>query len=243
MLKPVSKASLKETLDKLIQSSLKQKQSAYVTVAKLDERAARIATSIWSLDRMELDQALHEFHQVDVHGLRQAEQQIELMEQFYALLVKKLQGQDVLVRNPVLNLYGTIQLDEAYGHFAAQVEEIFTELKLKRKGKYKDPVEEAKRYIEKQLSKEMSLDEVADLLGLNASYFSQLFKQSTGETFVHFRTRCRMEKAKRLLEQPHYRITDVSYEIGYADHPHFTKTFKKFTGFSPSEYRSKLGIE
>ena len=105
---------------------------------------------------------------------------------------------------------------------------------MKRKGKLKDPVEEAKQYIETHLAEEVSLEEVAGRIGLNASYFSQLFKQSTQETFVQYRTRRRMEKAKKLLAQPHYRITDISGEVGYADHPHFTKTFKKHTGLLPS---------
>jgi len=52
-----------------------------------------------------------------------------------------------------------------------------------------------------------------------------------------------MEKAKKLLEIAHYRITDISSEVGYADHPHFTKTFKKYTGQLPSEYRQMLGID
>jgi two-component system response regulator YesN len=52
-----------------------------------------------------------------------------------------------------------------------------------------------------------------------------------------------MEKAKRLLADASFRIIDISYEVGYADHPHFTKTFKKFTGLAPSEYRNQLGID
>ncbi|MNF97535.1 HTH-type transcriptional activator Btr [compost metagenome] len=116
------------------------------------------------------------------------------------------------------------------------------DLKSKRKGKQKDPVEEAKQYMEKHLAEEVSLEEVAEFIGLNPSYFSQLFKQNTQETFVQYRTRRRMEKAKKLLQQPHWRITDISGEVGYADHPHFTKTFKKYEGCLPSEYRQRMGI-
>lgn len=110
-----------------------------------------------------------------------------------------------------------------------------------KSGKLKDPLEEAKGYIEKNLSEEVTLEMVAGILGLNPSYFSQMFKKRTGETFVQYRIRQRMEKAKRLLEQPSCRITEISYEVGYSDHPHFTKTFKKYTGVSPSEYRLTHG--
>jgi two-component system response regulator YesN len=131
----------------------------------------------------------------------------------------------------------------AFSSFEEHIHMLLDSLKQKRKGRAKDPMEEAKKYIETHLSREIPLEEVADQLGLNASYFSQLFKQMTGETFVQYRIRKRMDKAKKLLEQPHYRIIDISYEVGYADHPHFTKTFKKYTGLSPSEYRDKLGIK
>lgn len=87
------------------------------------------------------------------------------------------------------------------------------------------------------------MDEVAQKLGLNASYFSQLFKKETGETFVKFRIRLRMEKAKELLLRNDIRVIDIPGMIGLNDHPHFTKTFKKYTGQTPSEYRVEMGID
>lgn len=52
-----------------------------------------------------------------------------------------------------------------------------------------------------------------------------------------------MERAKELLAVPHIRIVDVATGVGYDDYPHFTKTFKKIVGVSPSEFRTRLGIK
>lgn len=65
----------------------------------------------------------------------------------------------------------------------------------------------------------------------------------TGETFVHYRIRRRMEEARRLLAVPTMTISDISIHVGYEDYPHFTKTFKNLVGVSPSEYRASFGIE
>lgn len=133
--------------------------------------------------------------------------------------------------------------DEVFASFGEQLRTIAKELGRLRNGSFMNPVTEVKRLLKEQLSKDISLNEIAEKIGLNASYLSSLFKQETGETFVQYRTRKRMEKAKQLLAIPHYRITEVSCEVGYADHPHFTKTFKRFTGKTPSEYRETLGIK
>lgn len=243
LLKPVSKSSLYDVLAKLSAASRKQSQSAYISLAKLDEWVEQMETAIWSLQKDALDEALSAWRRDFMSYTLKPAQQTELLEQFYSLLVKKLLTRDVYPSSPQPDYAGAPNGEAAFERFTLQVGCIYEELRIKRKGKAKDPVEEAKAYIDKNLAKEVSLEEVAEVLGLNASYFSQLFKSATGETFVHYRIKCRMERAKKLLEQPHYRITDISYEVGYADHPHFTKTFKKYTGLSPSEYRGMLGIE
>lgn len=243
LLKPVAKAVLQETLGKLEAALRSGNKTGYVSVAKLDEWMERMEEAVWTLDRSALIRILEECweelrgHQLSISELG------ELLEGTYKLLIKKLHIREFTPSRGIAEVKGVSSPEEAYESFSAQVVAVLEELRGKRKFKAKDPVEEAKAYIEKNLAQEVSLEEVAEVLGLNASYFSQLFKQATGETFVHYRIRRRMEKAKKLLQLPHYRITDISYEVGYADHPHFTKTFKKYTGQSPSEYRSSLGIE
>lgn len=243
LLKPITKNNVHELLLKLEKNLKKKDLSVYLSIAKLDELVKFMEEAIWSLLSDELDELLGllklEYQSYNL----QLVQKCDLLEEYYGILIKQLNTRDMFPFIDDFDLNNVEDAAEAFLCFELKVKHIMSDLRIRRKGKLKDPVEEAKNYIENHLSKEVSLEEVAAFLGLNASYFSQLFKQTTHETFVQFRIKRRMEKAKKLLEIPHYRITDISYEIGYADHPHFTKTFKKYAGLSPSEYRRKIGIE
>ncbi|MDD3659301.1 MAG: helix-turn-helix transcriptional regulator, partial [Lachnospiraceae bacterium] len=74
---------------------------------------------------------------------------------------------------------------------------------------------------------------------LSSSYVCTLFKSETGQTLNQYLTDYRIEKAKKLLQDPRYKITDISEKVGYTDGNYFGKTFKRTVGLSPSEYREK----
>ncbi|UVI31063.1 response regulator transcription factor [Paenibacillus spongiae] len=98
-------------------------------------------------------------------------------------------------------------------------------------------VEKAKQHVRDYLSEGVSLQSVADYLGMNASYFSRWFKYSTNGNFVDFLKECRIEKAKELIQQGKHTLQEISTLIGYADVKHFYRVFKERTGYSPSEYK------
>ena len=75
-------------------------------------------------------------------------------------------------------------------------------------------------------------------LNTNANYLGQLFKEETGEYFSDYLNRIRINKAKELLRNTDRNTKDISIDTGYKDVNYFYKAFKKFTGISPSEYRS-----
>jgi two-component system response regulator YesN len=95
----------------------------------------------------------------------------------------------------------------------------------------------AKDYIERNLSTELSIDVLADYLGISGSYFSLLFKQHFGETFVEYVTKQRMEMAKSLLALSNKSVTQVGQMVGYVERRYFTRVFNKYTGMLPSEFR------
>ncbi|MFC5471709.1 response regulator [Cohnella suwonensis] len=97
----------------------------------------------------------------------------------------------------------------------------------------------ARDYIERNLSADLSIDLLADYLGISGSYFSLLFKQHVGETFVEYVTKQRMEMAKSLLALSDKSVTQVGQMVGYAERRYFTRVFSKFTGMLPSEYRER----
>lgn len=75
---------------------------------------------------------------------------------------------------------------------------------------------------------------------LSTSYVCTFFKSETGQTLNQYLTEYRMEKAKQLLSDPRYKISEISSKVGYTDGNYFGKSFKKYSGFSPSEYREKM---
>jgi two-component system response regulator YesN len=97
----------------------------------------------------------------------------------------------------------------------------------------------AKDYIERNLSTELSIDTLADYLGISGSYFSLLFKQHLGETFVEYVTKQRMEMAKSLLALSDKSVTQVGQMVGYVERRYFTRVFSKYTGMLPSEFRER----
>ena len=69
------------------------------------------------------------------------------------------------------------------------------------------------------------------------SYFSTLFKSETNQNFVEYLSEVRMEKAKVLLKETTLGIAAVCEAVGYSDLKYFTKSFIKYTGIKPTEYR------
>ncbi|WP_245891208.1 response regulator transcription factor [Desmospora activa] len=96
---------------------------------------------------------------------------------------------------------------------------------------------EACRYVNLHLHKRITLEEVANHLYLNASYFSRLFKKETGETFIEYVTRMKINRAKELLDQTSYSVGKICELLGYDNQSYFSKTFKAHVGFTPVEYR------
>ncbi|MBH8590661.1 helix-turn-helix domain-containing protein [Paenactinomyces guangxiensis] len=101
------------------------------------------------------------------------------------------------------------------------------------------PVEHIKRYVQEHVAETISLSEAATKVYLNPNYFSQLFKQQTGQSFVRYVTEIKMDKAKELLIHTSLRVSEVAERVGYMDVAYFSNTFKKMVGEAPSEYRRK----
>lgn len=97
----------------------------------------------------------------------------------------------------------------------------------------------AKDYIDWNLSRDLGVDEVAGHLGISASYFSLLFKQHFGATFLEYVTAERVELAKSLLLLTNRSISDIGRSVGYAERRYFNKVFHKVTGELPSAWRER----
>lgn len=87
----------------------------------------------------------------------------------------------------------------------------------------------------------LSLDSISDILSINASYFSMLFKKSFGVNFVDYLTDLRINAAKELLVDPFLTAAEIASMVGYESPNYFTRVFKKTAGMTPTEYRRTHG--
>lgn len=101
----------------------------------------------------------------------------------------------------------------------------------------------AKDYIDRHLQRDLGLEEIADYLQISPSYFSVLFKQRYGETFLAYVTRKRMEKARTLILATDWSVRRIGEEVGYPERRYFTKVFQKYFGTNPSSFRQVIEKE
>jgi AraC-like DNA-binding protein len=92
-------------------------------------------------------------------------------------------------------------------------------------------------FFEAHLSGDISLRELADLVGLSQSQFARAFKTSTGTAPYRWFVAARIKRAQELLLQGRVSLAEVSTQTGFADQSHFTKAFRRLTGTSPGRWR------
>nr|WP_275983710.1 response regulator [Paenibacillus hamazuiensis] len=94
-----------------------------------------------------------------------------------------------------------------------------------------------KAYVEEHYAT-ATLEEAAALVHMNPFYVSKYFKDKTGQYFSDFLVEIKMKKAAELLMDIRYKTYEVSELIGYSQAKNFTRTFKRFYGVSPREFRN-----
>ena len=87
------------------------------------------------------------------------------------------------------------------------------------------------RYMEK-----LSVECIAEELGVSASYLSRKFKNTTGLTYLDFLNKYRVQQSIKMLETGIYKVYEVSDMTGFTDYKHFNSVFKRYTNQSPSEF-------
>jgi two-component system response regulator YesN len=106
--------------------------------------------------------------------------------------------------------------------------------------KYYQQTERAKQFIIEHVGDfTLSLNTVADSIPMSPNYFSTIFSQEAGKTFIEFLTETRMQKAEELLRTTTMRPSDIALEVGYQDSHYFSYLFKKLVGCTPKEFRDR----
>lgn len=102
---------------------------------------------------------------------------------------------------------------------------------------YSLPVRLACEYIGKNFQENINLNKISNYVSLSKNYFCNIFKKEVGITIWDYLIRIRMEEAKRMLLETEQKTYDISEKTGYDDPSYFGRLFKKYTGFTPTEYR------
>jgi AraC-like DNA-binding protein len=98
-------------------------------------------------------------------------------------------------------------------------------------------VQNARRIINANLDKEISIEELADKVNLNRTSLQKVFKEMYGLTVNEYRTKARLQLAKNLLVSTDLSITEIAGRSGYANSSKFSQVFKKNEGMLPKDWR------
>ena len=93
--------------------------------------------------------------------------------------------------------------------------------------------------LRENLSHQWTLEEMAALVGLGTTAFSEKVKNYTGFSPLNYLINIRITEAIKLLKRPDVHVTDIALDVGFYSSQHFATTFKKLTGYTPSEFRKK----
>ncbi len=148
-----------------------------------------------------------------------------------------------------------IESSSLYGHFSsimqaanmqfgqqeflcARMWDIMSTFMYKEKRKLsqsEEYTEKAKSYIYANIADQIKVSDISDMLGLERSYFSALFKQNTGLSPLQYIVEYRMSRAYELISEHGYTVSEAAGAVGYDDISNFSRAFKNFYGISPSK--------
>ena len=168
----------------------------------------------------------------------------------YAEFSYAKQAIDLNVSNYLMKPVDEDELKEAIAKVSAQIEkekeiEQFYEksasgLDLEeyylKAGKESPHVLAVLKITEERYQEKLSVESIADEIGVSASYLSRKFKNATGLTYLDFLNKFRVQQAIKLLETGSYKVYEVSDRVGFTDYKHFNSVFKRYTGQSPSDF-------
>lgn len=142
-----------------------------------------------------------------------------------------------------LDPFQEIEKYETAGDIKAWMKDIFGKLidiiENEKNEKYKSIVKIAIDYIMKHYNEPLSLTAIAGIVHVTPGYFSRVFKEETGESFLEWLNKYRIEKAKEFLTGIGIKTYEVAERVGFNDYKHFSYNFKKYAGCSLTEYKEQ----
>jgi len=124
--------------------------------------------------------------------------------------------------------------------FAQHLSSLGNQLMVSENAAESQTITKARAFIAEHLAEEITLGEVARAAGMSIYYFCKMFKKEMGLTFTEYLARLRVETVKRMLLDPHKRISEAAYDAGFQSLSQFNRVFRHFAGETPSNFRDAL---
>lgn len=211
------------------------------------EKEKALITSILSVDEnslkllKELIKEISEIVNFDVFKINITITQ--LINNIYSNVLKKYSFlEKVYDLSKIMNVgfLGVETLEDIEKRLVENIAELLTFIKEYNLNKSDNIVQKACEYVLNHVEEEITLSSISSYLNISKNYFCSIFKQETGENFLEYLTKAKINRAKILLKRHDCRVYEVSYLLGYKETAYFSKLFKKFTGYTPAEYKKSV---
>jgi AraC-like DNA-binding protein len=138
----------------------------------------------------------------------------------------------------VSHIFACANSDELYQMMISYMHMVFDELESQQDGANDQYIRKALEFIERNYSRNVSISDIAEHVGLSSGYLSRHFKAEIGKSPLEFLTEYRIGKGKELMKDHRLTMQEISERIGYVDVNSFIRYFKKYEGITPGKYRN-----
>ncbi len=134
-------------------------------------------------------------------------------------------------------IYTNQIIDYALSLLVMEISQEFIEMHYKIKQKITPNIARIMEWIKANYINPITIADIACEFGYNPDYLSSLFKKTTGTTLINFINKTRIDISKSLISSYDISIKEAAYSCGFTDEKYFLKTFKKFEGMTPTQYK------
>ncbi|MEM5016328.1 response regulator [Metabacillus indicus] len=181
-------------------------------------------------------QAMTAYFEKFQHPLAEAEQKVY---DTMTLMIRYLDEMGFVIRKPVFSFSAASYLQmKTEVNFI--LEDVMSQYKRVTENLQEDIPNRMKQHIRKNCHTDLSLEAMAKEFSLSPQYVSKIFKEELGISYIDYLTKCRIEKAKKLMEKGSHSLKEIAFEVGYNDPNYFSRVFKKVCKKSPSQYKDSL---
>ena len=108
---------------------------------------------------------------------------------------------------------------------------------------FSENIQKSIEYLHRNFKRNISLNEIAEYIGVSSSYLSRTFKEECGKGFVEYLNLVRVEYVKRLIEDKNGRLKEIILDAGFNNYTYFFKVFKSIVGMTPAEYEEACRVK